>query len=337
MNVSSMSDDEAASTSGDGAARATESSAERTDPVRARYEGSHDLYGVASWEPRTALDSVAVGVHGLYRALRGSALVTLGLALLVLQLALTGFLVFQRPVIGALAVLSVLPALGLVAYIWKGDPTHREPLPAMAVTFGLAILFAGLAAVVNTVAGLPFEFIPGVGMALYFFIVVGPIEEAVKLLAVRAHAYQQPSFDAVVDGVVYGAVAGLGFATIENLSYISQGYLRAASIEGIGGVTLAFGTAAQRAFVGPGHVLWSALAGYYLGLARFDDEHGGPVAVKGLLVAAGIHGVYNTVVSTASLTGLQFLAFVLVFNGAVLAVILRKVGRYRSLYLAEES
>lgn len=47
------------------------------------------------------------------------------------------------------------------------------------------------------------------------------MEESVKLLAVRLYAYNDARFAAVIDGAVCGAIAGLGFATIENGIHIS--------------------------------------------------------------------------------------------------------------------
>lgn len=35
---------------------------------------------------------------------------------------------------------------------------------------------------------------------------------------------------------------------------------------------------------GPGHIRYPALAGYYLGVARFNGDNYGPLVVKGLLV-----------------------------------------------------
>ena len=43
------------------------------DPVEARADDSEDLYDVAEWEPRTALDNLAVTLHaGAIRVVRWS-------------------------------------------------------------------------------------------------------------------------------------------------------------------------------------------------------------------------------------------------------------------------
>jgi RsiW-degrading membrane proteinase PrsW (M82 family) len=301
------------------------------DPVQASLGGRVDLYDVATWEVRTRLDALAVRIYAGLAALKAKFLILLAATLFLAELAFVGMLVVETPVIGILAVLSVLPALLLAAYLWYGDPTRREPLDTLSITFLLAIVFATLAALVNSTLFPVFTVLPAFGLSLFFFLVVGPIEETVKWLAIRAHAYKTDTFDAVIDGVVYGAVAGLGFATIENTFYIVNSVLATA---GAGGTEFQFTvqTATQRAFVGPGHVIYSAFAGYYLGLAKFNSGSRGPIVVKGLLIAVFIHALYNTLVSYVAFTGPAFVAFVVVYDGFWLGVLFRKVSRYRQYY-----
>jgi RsiW-degrading membrane proteinase PrsW (M82 family) len=240
--------------------------------------------------------------------------------------------VVEEPILGALGAISILPALALAAYFWFEDPTRREPLEPMAVTFLLSILFASFAAIVNTVMSPIFGFIPIVGLPLYFFLVVAPIEETVKWASIRIHAYKDDRFDAVIDGVVYGAIAGLGFAAIENFIYIINIYSAAAPAGAAAQLEGASQTAYVRAFVGPGHVIYSAFAGYYLGLAKFNPDNRGPIVVKGLLIAVFIHALYNTLVSTLPLTSVTLALFLLVYVGFWLGVLYRKVARYKHYY-----
>ncbi|MFB6192264.1 MAG: PrsW family intramembrane metalloprotease, partial [Haloarculaceae archaeon] len=196
-----------------------------------------------------------------------------------------------------------------------------------------------------------------------------PVEETVKLLAVRLLPYRDSSFDAVLDGAVYGAAAGLGFATIENALYITRnlgggGGGGEGAVAALGAVGLATvpglavglerligniigaggGITAVRALAGPGHVIYSAFAGYYLGLAKFNPDRAGPIAVKGLLVAAFIHATYNTLVSVvpgivlAFVPGVSqlvvFFGFVVVYDGVFGLLLVRKIARYRRAYTA---
>lgn len=302
------------------------------DPVRDRFNGETDLQEIATWEPRSGLDRFAVAVTGFLRVSRWIVLVGLALLLFLAQLAFAGLLVVDQPLLGVLAILSALPALAVAGYFYFGDPTHREPLVLVSVTFLLAILFATFAAIVNTLSQPAFEVIPVVGVILFFFLVVAPVEEFVKWLAIRVFAYRSDDFKTVVDGVVYGAVAGLGFAAIENFSYILTTYLDVEQASQLVQQRTAIATAITRAFVGPGHVIFSAWAGFYLGLAKFNPENRGPIVVKGLLIAGFIHALYNSLVSTLPLNLLTFVVFIAIFHGFWFTILYRKVRRYQNLY-----
>ena len=176
------------------------------DPVEEGSTESADLYDIATWENRSWLDRTASGV---YRGLRASAhaiVLALAVGILLAQFYLTGLAAVRDPIIGSFVLLSVVPAFALAAYIWYADVTTSEPLSLLVGTFMLGVLFAGFAAILNTLASVV-TLVPVVGMALFFYLVVAPIEETVKWLAIRLYAYRSDRFDAVVDGAVYGAMA----------------------------------------------------------------------------------------------------------------------------------
>jgi RsiW-degrading membrane proteinase PrsW (M82 family) len=359
------------------------------DPIEAHGDGTQDLYDISTWEPRSSLDGLAVSIYrGLLTTTR--AVVILLAVLILLSQFLLGSIgaTFTRdPYSVGLVVLSVVPALGLAAYVYVADITSSEPLELLVGTFVLGVLFAGFAAVLNTVLGPVVRGGPSmlgpvgafVGLILFFFLVVGPVEESVKLLAVRLYPYRDSSFDAVIDGAVYGAAAGLGFATIENALYITRnlgtagnefalgsalgaaglGWVAAGLADLSGPVAQTGGSGiigvaemggritALRALAGPGHVIYSAFAGYYLGLAKFNRENAGPIVVKGLLIAALIHATYNVLVGIVpvvfSLAVGQFLgvripqlvaffAFVVIYDGIFGYALLRKLANYRDAY-----
>ncbi|MFB6266055.1 MAG: PrsW family intramembrane metalloprotease, partial [Halodesulfurarchaeum sp.] len=300
---------------------------DRRDPIQWAAEAGTDLYDVATWESRTALDRVSELVHRALIA-SGRAILVLVATLIVLgQFVITALASIEDPLVGVYILLSIVPALLLVFVLWRSDVMMREPLDTLLVTFLLGFVFAGFAATINSAFHGLFAQFGGVGLVLFFYLIVAPIEETVKWLAVRVHAFRSANFDAVIDGAVYGAMAGLGFAAIENSMYITQEYLQAA---GMGTTVLLQSTAqtaAIRSFAGPGHVIYSAFAGYYLGLAKFNPENRGPIVVKGLLIAVLIHGTYNALVSNlgavlqfapvlATLPPmLAFIGFVIVYDG----------------------
>jgi len=321
----------------------------RRDPVERAAGDGADLYDVAAWEPRTWRAGFSVGLYRWLGRIGRLLLVFTALLILVAQFALTGLAAVANPFVGTFILLSVVPALLLAAYVWRTDVTMREPLGLLVGTFLLGVLFASFAAVLNTVVGQYVRALPVVGLVLFFYLVVGPVEETVKWLAVRLYAYRDDRFHAVIDGAVYGAMAGLGFATIENTLYIGQEYVTALQAGSVASPIFqaALPTAFVRTFAGPGHVIYSAFAGYYLGLAKFNPENAGPIAVKGLVIAAFIHGTYNTIVTyVGPLAGLLevsvspavlFLGFVVVYDGIFGYALLRKLSRYRKAYRSSDA
>ncbi|MFY4815103.1 PrsW family intramembrane metalloprotease [Haloarcula sp. AONF1] len=319
----------------------------RQDPVEANADGSADLYEISTWEPRSTLDRFA---HWLYhigiRTLRYLVILA-AILILLLQVAFGSLgALSDQPLFAGMAILSAVPAFGLAAYIYYADVTTEEPLTLLVGTFLLGVLFAGFAGILNGRLGEPvqaigsgFGLVPFLGQVFVFFLIVGPVEETVKLLAVRLYAFRDSRFDAVVDGAVYGAAAGLGFATIENALYITQNAEMATGTVEL--LAASSDIAAVRALAGPGHVIYSAFAGYYLGLAKFNPDDAGPIVLKGLLIASLIHAVYNTLAGpvtaiVATIYNVDFLVaffgFVIVYDSFFGLLLLKKVHTYRRAY-----
>ncbi len=313
-----------------------------SDPIETADDDDRDLYDVATWEERTSLDGLAVAVHWLVTRSAKLLLLFVAFTILLAILGSVGLGLVFDPVMAGLVALSAIPALGLAAYVYVSDVTTGEPLSLLVATFLLSILTATFAAVLNSLARPLFAPLGYLGLVLFFFIIVGPVEETVKLLAVRLYAYNDDRFDAVIDGAVYGAIAGLGFVVIENFIYIAQNVEIDELEFALGTLGAGDGIAAIRALAGPGHVVYSAFAGYYLGLAKFNPENRGPIIVKGLLIAATIHALYNSVVGPAvavisTITGIPqvpaLFIFVIGFQGFFAYLLLRKIWRYRDAYL----
>ena len=307
------------------------------DPVEEASGQTVDLYGIATWEPRSLFDKA---VTLLYKLLTVASRVVIVLAALIMLAAIGGLSAIADPQTTALTLLSAIPALGLAGYVWYTD-VASEPLSLLVGTFFLGVLTATFAAILNSTLQPYFQGLAFLGSILFYFLVVGPVEETVKLLAIRLFAYSSDRFTTVLDGAVYGAMAGLGFAFIENALYIRRN-IPVADVEfglsllGVGG-----GITAVRALAGPGHVIYSAFAGYYLGLAKFNREHAGPIVLKGLLIAASIHGLYNVLseflpTALAAVLGVNwffgFVLYVLLFDGVFGLVLLRKLQAYRRAY-----
>lgn len=228
-----------------------------------------------------------VAANSLSRALVGSPLrrplvgclfwigllVLLGIALLGHLLSwviapLPGSVVFLGTF--ALATFASIPAL---LVLWVLDRRERESIWIFggAVIWG-AIISTGLSAILN---GLGFGFIAlglsvveidpaATGEFLTAALVAPPVEEAAKGLGVLLiFWFLRAEFDNLRDGLIYGALVGLGFNIAEVALYVMQGFLET----GVAPIGQQF--AARFVFLGLNtHLLWSALCGAGIGLAR---------------------------------------------------------------------
>src|SRR6185436_9131184 len=116
------------------------------------------------------------------------------------------------------------------------------------------------------------------------------VEETAKALILLIFFFwKKDEFDGVIDGIVYAAMAGLGFAMTENIQYYGK-----AVIQGGGeGLTLVF---ILRGFLAPfSHPMFTSFTGIGLGLAR--QSRNGLVKfiapVLGLLAAISMHAIWN--------------------------------------------
>lgn len=264
---------------------------------------------------------------------------TLFLTAVTVLLLPTAVAVAEEPVLGAAILMSVVPAVLLTVYFWESDPYDRSTLKTLTVTFLLGCMVTSVAVLANTFGRDALYGFPTYGVYFFFFLVVAPVEEGLKMLAVRLHGYvrlQNP-----VGGAVLGAVAGLGFATIENFVYLSDAVP-------LGTVTLAEGSV-MRSGASIGHVFWSSIAGYYVGLAKLSPENRGPILLKGLLIAVVLHATYNSVSVTlfsggadvgfggtvevpfGGSEGYLYAGFIIVFYGAMGYYLIRKIERHRTI------
>jgi len=116
------------------------------------------------------------------------------------------------------------------------------------------------------------------GLAEAFLTAAMP-EELAKLLVVLLYSARHRAFDEPMDGVVYGALAGLGFATLENLLYVFSGGLGLAVLRAVTAV--------------PMHACCGALVGHYVAQRRFSSHSGRFLLWQAWFWPTLIHGLYD--------------------------------------------
>jgi RsiW-degrading membrane proteinase PrsW (M82 family) len=222
------------------------------------------------------------------------------------DLKLTGTGLFVAGII-----MAIVPAAIWLAAFYMQD--RLEPEPKIFV-FGVFLLGAILAVgigqpVIRNVFGV--QNWTGNNLLvdlLAAILIVGFVQEFLKYAAVRYTVYFTREFDERVDGIIYGAAAGLGYATMLNIQYIGTN----------GGVDMAVGVMrvvtaalAQASFAG--------VTGYFIGIAKFERK--GPFWLPlGITIAAILNGVVSFLLGQVTrLGGLSFNPWYALVVAAVVA------------------
>ena len=234
---------------------------------------------------------------------------------------------------------AALPAALYVGIIYAVDRYEKEPIWLLTATFLWgAIPSILLALLFNLVGSLPLYMLAGpeVGDALSAVLIAPPVEETVKAMALLGIFFLlRDEVDGLLDGIIYGAMVGMGFAMIENLFYFLTVY-------GESGVEAWQTNIFLRAIIfGLNHSLFTSMTGLGLAIGRFARSRAVRFAapVAGWTVAVLLHGLHNLAASVGGL-----LCFILPFTdwgGVWLLIIiiiwaLIQERRWIRTYLKEE-
>jgi RsiW-degrading membrane proteinase PrsW (M82 family) len=188
---------------------------------------------------------------------------------------------------------AFVPTLLYVLLFYWADRYEREPLWLAFIAFVWGALPAIIISIVaETTLGVPLLQSPGpIAADLMEGAVVAPIvEELAKGMALLWIFYRyRQEFDGVLDGVLYGALVGFGFAMTENFFYFIGAFVE----NGWAGLTVLI---FLRAIVfGLNHAFYTSLMGIGLGIARNRPHplaRGGWI-LSGLLAAMLAHAFHN--------------------------------------------
>ena len=261
-------------------------------------------------------------------ALGAAAVLLMGL----LGLLLVGYLALSLGAVPLLIgmVIAIVPVpLYLALALWL-DRYEKEPIWMLAGAFLWgATVAAFFSFVLNTIG----SYVVGANLgetaaAVYGPVISAPIvEEGSKGLALFVlFWWKKDEFDGVIDGIVYAAMVGLGFALTENFFY----YGRALAEGGVAGGAFTF---VLRGVFSPfSHPIFTSMTGIGLGLARRSGNTFVKFAAPlvGLMVAITLHAIWNgSGYVLAGWLGLIFLFFVYtpLLITAVLAVSFIALGR----------
>lgn len=202
------------------------------------------------------------------------------------------------------AILSALiPTLLYVTIIYWADQYEKEPVWLLSAVFIWgAIPSVLLALLFNALIG------DGVTNTL----LIPAVEETAKAAGIAIlFLLRREEIDAPLDGIVYGAMVGMGFSTVENGLYYQNALAD-------GTFTLTF---LQRGILfGLLHALYSGLVGFGFAIRRLNR-----IPIVGLLVvivtwatAVALHTLHNVITTM----GDQFIVLAIVMDGFALLMML---------------
>lgn len=239
-----------------------------------------------------------------------------------------------------LRVLSVaaaaLPTALYVLLFWWLDRNEKEPRALLLGAFAwgaapsviLSLIVEGWLARPLTLFGQPYVSV--VGSTL----IAPPVEEGVKGLALWGlYRWARAELDGDLDGIVYGAVVGLGFAMVENVFYFWS------ALEKSGLSAWATIIPVRALAFGLNHALFTAFTGVGFARARYaqDATRRRAIVIRWLLLAVVVHMAHNAFANA----GLCLFSLLLNWVGALLVLAMvvlswRREAEWMQEYLAEE-
>ncbi|WP_276482210.1 PrsW family intramembrane metalloprotease [Paraflavitalea pollutisoli] len=183
----------------------------------------------------------------------------------------------------SLLALALAPGIAIAFYIYYRDKYDREPFENLFISFLLGVISTAPALIIqNNLLPLLEGWIPRFSITYYVvwaFVLVGISEEGSKFMILRLYSYRRRAFNEPFDGIVYSVMVSMGFATLENVLYVTQ--------HGVA-------TGILRMFLSvPAHACFGVLMGYHAGLAKFDQARAPLHFLKGLFLAVFFHGAFD--------------------------------------------
>ena len=176
-----------------------------------------------------------------------------------------------------LILLATTPPLLIVFFVYRNDLYEKEPHKLLISTFLLGCVLIIPMIILETLTQMIFT-------NVFFFSLLGIalVEEGVKYIALLKYNLPKKDFNEPYDGIIYSLFLTMGFALVENISYV------------IGNEETGFSVAIARMFTAiPMHATCGIVMGYYLGLSKMKTVDKSKNLTLSILLPVLIHGLYN--------------------------------------------
>jgi RsiW-degrading membrane proteinase PrsW (M82 family)/rRNA maturation protein Nop10 len=215
-------------------------------------------------------------------------------------------------------ILGVLPGLTwLLFFYFRGRRRNDRIFGHMLWVFLWACVLTVPAEVFERLANASVDQETLAQSVIASFLLIAPIEEFVKLLAVWVAVYRSPDFREPTDGLLYSTTAAIGFACAENIRFSLH-------LMGMIGPDVLL---LRIFFATPAHIMFASIVGYAMGLARFQRDRELLTVLKGLLGAILLHGIYDTIVAANPEIGPLALIPLMIFMGWLMHRLIRAFRR----------
>ena len=207
--------------------------------------------------------------------------------------------------------LALIPVIGLLIFIYFNDKKEKEPIWLLLLLFGVGAASVVSAIVLELIGGLilgaVFPTDSVIKGTLDAMLIVAPAEELGKFIVLRSITWKNKHFNYSYDAIVYAVFVSLGFAALENITYVFG--------SGVGTAILRMFTAV------PGHACFGVFMGFFYSKAKYASLTNKKGACAGftalaILIPTIVHGIYDGILmgggssDEAILSGLSLILWI---------------------------
>ena len=175
-----------------------------------------------------------------------------------------------------LIISAIIPPLIVVYFIYRNDLYEPEPHKLLFKTFFLGFIITIPMIMIELITEKVFQ-----NIFLYSILGIALVEEGVKYLTLLFYNYPKRDFNEPYDGITYSVILTMGFALVENITYILPN-------ENGGDIAILRMLTAI-----PLHATCGVIMGYFLGKSKMEIEKRTKNMFLAIVIPVIIHGLYN--------------------------------------------
>lgn len=208
---------------------------------------------------------------------------------------------------GLVVLISALPGVLIALGIWALDRRKEDPRNLVG------LFFLGMAITIPAYAAQELSYMVGLGDTLsiartlfFAFIIIAFTEEIFKFIVMRYYLMPKAYFDEKIDGIVFGVILAMGFATLENTLYAAD---------------LGLETVLVRIFTAvPAHGVFGAIMGYFISRAKFEEANKQQHLILAFVVPFLLHGLFDFFILQEVSEDLMGAALLVLLGGLIASI-----------------